>query len=195
MNEKPSNNAIMVPCDMSIDGGGWIVFQRRVSGSVDFNLAWNAYRDGFGDPNGNFWLGLDKIHKLAGPGKGAILRVDMKHMTAGTKYEKYTKFEVGNEASGYKLILGGASGDASDSFSGHSGAKFTTHDKDQDTYAGNCATLYGGGWWYKACANANLNGKYPASEYPASPHQYISWYSLKNSWAKINFSEMKLKIP
>ena len=194
MNEEPNNNVIMVPCDMSTDGGGWIVFQRRVSGSVDFNLGWKAYKEGFGDPNGNFWLGLDNLHKLAGPGKGATLRVDMKHAHVGSKvyYEKYSKFEVNNEASGYKLTVGGASGDAKDSLKYHNSMRFTTFDKDQDGHStGNCATHCSGGWWYNGCIHSNLNGRFSVS---ASNHQYMTWVGIKGTHGLITFSEMKLKI-
>ena len=34
-----------------------------------------------------------------------------------------------------------------DSMGGHKGMKFTTRDKDNDVYGGNCASLYTGGWW------------------------------------------------
>ena len=49
---------------METDGGGWIVIQRRMDESQGFNRKWKDYAIGFGDLNGEFWLGLSKIHRL-----------------------------------------------------------------------------------------------------------------------------------
>ncbi|KAJ1145722.1 hypothetical protein NDU88_012006 [Pleurodeles waltl] len=53
-----------VLCDMDTDGGGWIVFQRRWDGSVDFFRDWKTYKRSFGSQMTDFWLGNDNLHHL-----------------------------------------------------------------------------------------------------------------------------------
>ena len=38
-----------------------------MDGSVDFRRDWDAYVRGFGDPEGEYWLGLENVHKLTKP--------------------------------------------------------------------------------------------------------------------------------
>ena len=51
-------------CNMSVDGGGWVVLQRRFDGSVDFNQNWAVCEHTFGNMTGEYWLGLIKMHRL-----------------------------------------------------------------------------------------------------------------------------------
>jgi hypothetical protein len=94
---------------MRTDGGGWTVFQRRQDASVDFYRGWQDYKNGFGDLNGNFWLGLDKIHRLTQSDQ-SLLRVDLMDFGHDTAYAKYGEFSVASESENYKLNVGGFSG-------------------------------------------------------------------------------------
>lgn len=101
--------AFQVWCDMTSDRGGWTVFQRRQNGNVDFYRGWHDYRNGFGDLNGNFWLGLDKIHRLTKSGQN-VLRVDLMDFDSTTAYAKYGTFHVASVSDSYTLAVGGYSG-------------------------------------------------------------------------------------
>ena len=90
---------------MTTDGGGWTVFQRRMDGSVNFYRGWTDYKNGFGNLNGEFWLGLDKINRLSQSGQN-VLRVDLGDFDNETRYAFYKTFAVSNETEKYELTVG-----------------------------------------------------------------------------------------
>ena len=51
---------------------------------------------------GEYWLGLDKIHRLSASGENT-LRVDLESFENETAYAVYKSFYVGSESSGYIL--------------------------------------------------------------------------------------------
>ena len=105
---------IQVLCDMNKDNGGWAVFQRRLDGSVDFYREWESYKNGFGNLNGEFWLGNDNIHRLT-DSDDVMLRVDLQDFEGNITYAEYTTFKVADEADKYRLLIRGYNGTAGDS--------------------------------------------------------------------------------
>ena len=105
---------MQVLCDMTTDGGGWTVFQRRLEGSVDFYLGWASYKRGFGKLNGEFWLGNDNLHRLT-TAENVSLRVDLEDFHGNITYAEYTTLRVANESDKYRLLVGEYTGTAGDS--------------------------------------------------------------------------------
>ncbi|KAM9392067.1 fibrinogen C domain-containing protein 1 [Pholidichthys leucotaenia] len=189
-------NGFMVYCDMSTEGGGWTVIQRREDGSVNFFRGWDAYRDGFGATTGEHWLGLQKIFSLTRSG-GFELRIDMADFDNTTAFARYSDFSVGRdsvnpEEDGYPLTVDGYSGTAGDSLLKHSGMRFTTKDRDQDQSENNCAAYYQGAWWYRNCHTSNLNGQYLRGSH-ASYADGVEWSSWTGWQYSLRFTEMKIR--
>ncbi|XP_065372525.1 ficolin-1-like [Calliphora vicina] len=175
--EKYSNDAFLVECDVKTDGGDWILIQRRQDGSVNFYRDWAEYQNGFGKIDGEFFIGLDKLHALTnhnGPQELLILLEDKNEI----RRAKYSHFVVGNESEFYALQhLGAYSGDAGDSLKYHLGSKFSTKDQDHDNHkSSSCAQDYTGAWWYNECHHSNLNGKYGDNTHAKG----ISWQTFRH---------------
>ena len=101
----------------------------------------------------------------------------MEDFEGETRFALYQGFRIASEADGYRLTATNYSGDAGDSLS-TVGARFSTKDKDQDTYSGSCATMYPGGWWFTKCHGGNLNGLYLSGDH-SSYANGVDWEGLE----------------
>ncbi|MEE6504966.1 hypothetical protein FKM82_005392 [Ascaphus truei] len=99
------SRTLTVMCDMETDGGGWIVFQRRQDGSVDFFRDWNSYKKGFGNQRSEFWLGNDNLHMLTSTGTFQ-LRIDLTDFEDNQTFAVYNNFKLAGESEKYKLKVG-----------------------------------------------------------------------------------------
>ncbi|XP_064210491.1 tenascin isoform X1 [Anguilla rostrata] len=178
---------IQVYCDMTTDGGGWIVFVRRQSGKLEFFRNWRNYTAGFGDMNDEFWLGLTNLHKITASGQYE-LRVDLRDK-GETAYAQYERFTVSEPRSRYKVHVGGYSGTAGDSMTYHHGRPFSTYDHDNDIAVTNCALSYKGAFWYKNCHRVNIMGRYGDNSHSKG----VNWFHWKGHEHSIEFAEMKIR--
>ena len=96
-------------CDQTTAGGGWLLFQKRLGGSVDFYRDWAEYKSGFGNLSGEFWLGLENIYRLTS-NESYKLRVDLEDFAGNTYYAKYDLFKIASEGEKYELSVGSYSG-------------------------------------------------------------------------------------
>ncbi|XP_042077275.1 angiopoietin-related protein 1a isoform X2 [Haplochromis burtoni] len=182
-----SDRLIQAWCEHGLDNGGWTVMQRRKDGSVNFFRNWENYKKGFGNIDGEHWLGLENIYNLTKQGDYKLM-IELEDWTGKKVYAEYSSFHLESEKEGYRLRLGTYQGNAGDSFSSHNGKQFTTLDRDKDSFSGNCAHFHKGGWWYNACGQTNLNGVwYSGGVYRSKFQDGIFWadygggfYSLKS---------------
>ncbi|XP_077140335.1 ficolin-1-B-like isoform X1 [Ranitomeya variabilis] len=184
---------LKVLCDMHTDGGGWIVFQRRSDGSVDFFRDWNSYKIGFGNRMNEFWLGNENLYRITSSGSWT-LRIDFQDLEYNKYFAAYESFTVLEELQKYKLLLGHfTSGNAGDSMTYHNNSMFSTKDQDNDSSTKDCAVNYMGGWWYNACFFSNLNGLYLHGSYSSTTNTGITWKTGKGFQYSYKRTEMKIR--
>lgn len=67
------------------------------------------------------------------------------------------------------------------------GMQFSTFENDNDKFGGNCAAAHLGGWWFKKCHNAYLNGPWQSDDW-RNP-----WFSKYTSGRQVNGTSMLIK--
>ena len=214
---RGSKSIMKVFCDLETSQKGWIVIQRRVDNTTDFERNWTDYKHGFGTLDRNLWFGLDAMHTLAPPRYKTMLRVDLRHVHDPKKiyFAEYMKFAVGPESTNYRLTAedynpaSTAGDDLNFMYWGsyRINAGFSTYDNDNSPHQNNCAGRLRGAWWHgRACCMACLNGVYPAvvkemdcnvtsEEWFRTSHEFfhhMKWFSLRDCLGGIFFAEMKI---
>ncbi|KFB38510.1 hypothetical protein ZHAS_00005917 [Anopheles sinensis] len=177
-------------CEQNKFDGGWTVIQHRFDGSVDFYRGWSEYRNGFGNLDGEFWLGLEYVHQLT-KNRPHELLVEIKDFHGNYGYAKYSEFELGSETESYALKkLGIYSGTAADSMKWNKNEKFSTFDRDNNPSHAYYAELRHGAWWYWSSTLSNLNGRYQNTTEDWSA---MTWYTFKVDWLGLSYSRMMIR--
>lgn len=136
----------------------WItIMERKENGS--FLGDWSQYKDGFGNTEHDFWLGLERMHQLTAAADYRV-RFEMQSLQYKTWYSvEYDYILIDSESTNYTLrAVGYDGGDGRDVLwsptptGRHNGMQFSTADVDNDRSNDNCAAAYRGGFWFNSCS-------------------------------------------
>ena len=200
-NEMFSSSKLAVYCDMETDGGGWIVIQRRNAsmGWVNFARNFIEYELGFGDLEGEFWLGLKNMYELTNQ-DSVELKLKVWNATNSSINWNYPYFRVSDLRQSYQITTTRGSGNSIYSAFGNQGR--TLSFRTYDNLAGSCPYLIQSGWWcyYRyynrySCDYANLNGLHRPSGIPGTDpvRERLVWRTASNTYEIFTHSEMKIR--
>ncbi|CAG4962127.1 unnamed protein product [Parnassius apollo] len=189
---------LKVFCEQNVADGGWTVIHRRDDYGVpaeNFNRDWSDYKNGFGDPNKEFWLGNENIYMLTN-NDDYMLRVELEDFDGNKRYAQYSHFKIYSEAEYYKLEIDGYEGNAGDSLNdpwyGSNNSPFSTYNRDNDRSSLNCASMLKGGWWWKSCGRG-LNGLYLHDPQDLTARQGIVWFRWRGWDYTLKRASMMIK--
>jgi len=87
-----------------------LLIQQNNNASKTFNRSWDEYKLGFGDSEGNYWIGNHVLTWLTITGNYK-LKIDLQQRNTSKWYEaKYSTFVVLPEMHNFKLLVDGYSG-------------------------------------------------------------------------------------
>ncbi len=171
--EGHHNGTVLLRSGMEVVcNGSWIVIQRRMSAKVSFNRKWKEYKNGFGDWQGNFWYGLERMHQLTSQRRYEV-RFEFTYK-GKNYYARYSTFSVARESDNYRLNISGydassTAGDRGHGMSYHNGMEFSTPDRDNDN-CNDCNCARESAWWFSKCGYVNFNGKWGVKYFG------VKWY-------------------
>ena len=190
--DTPQLPSLQVSCDQETDGGGWIMYQRRVDGTVSFTDSWEKYKYGFGDHGDNateLWLGNEHVYQVL-QSYGSTeweLRIEADAYNGMGCWVVASNFRMNNEALRYTVDWDNVSasivGLGAD-WNYHKLIPFNTLDNmEGDADRKWCVVKHKGGWWYgyrpsyDFCTAIFLNGEY--EKQPVESYMSISTYSFR----------------
>jgi len=181
---------------MEIDGGGWLVFQYRHNGEVDFQRNWQEYKQGFGSLDNEFWLGNDFLNYFTTQFDHEVY-IKGERFNGEITFSKYSEFKIDNEEEKYRIYVSGENG--TPSLGEYNNMLFSTPDQDNDLRSsGACSEVKSGrgGFWFKSCGQFFPNAFYYSHEIVQLFHgmQWIPWFTAPSgSSGSVKGTEMLIR--
>ena len=139
------------------EGATVLQIRTRLQPSVDFNRTFHDYETGFGS-DGNFWIGLDRIHRLSSRGRN-LLTLELQTLAGHSVHKHYSGFWVDEASTGYTMHVGFSHQGVWGSLEPANNQPFTA----PDSGTTGCANMAESGWWFpSSCSHTriNLNGRH-----------------------------------
>uniref|UniRef100_A0A8C5P0M1 Angiopoietin-related protein 3 n=1 Tax=Jaculus jaculus TaxID=51337 RepID=A0A8C5P0M1_JACJA len=187
---KPYNSQVFNVYCYTESGSTWTLIQHRKDGSLNFNETWENYRNGFGQLDGEFWLGLEKIYSIVTQ-TNYILRIELEDWKDNKHYVEYS-FHLGDHETNYTLRVTEIAGNVPMALLEHQELMFSTWDHRAKGHL-DCPESHSGGWWWHGgCGENNLNGKYnkPRAKSKSEKRRGIYWRSQNGKLQSIKSSKM-----
>ena len=140
--------------------------------------------NGFGDVNGEYWLGNEFIHQMTSGKSNVLIKIEATDFQNVHRYIKGFSVEI--EANKYKVHTGvfeDGNSTLGRNWLYHNDMAFTTKDCDNDQSPSNCAIEHGGGWWHNYCFKVNPNNHYSPTE-NVHNGKGMSWYNWFKMYEK-----------
>ncbi|XP_067890973.1 fibrinogen-like protein 1-like protein [Heterodontus francisci] len=156
--QPKGSRIIVVNCKMNYDCDGWTVLHRNTRGSeMIWNETWTTYKYGFGNAEGDHYFGNEYMYFITNQKwyKARIILEEEKHGEIRKSYAEYDIFRLGNEGTNYTLRLGTYKGGAGDALASNDNMVDNMPFSTRDSGHGDCASKYGGGWWFNSCSTEN----------------------------------------
>ena len=197
--ESISFTKIEVTCKQTGDGGGWIVYLRRLDGSLSFKRTWDDYKSGFGEQGERkeSWLGNENVYQLIKSfiyrGGLAQLRIEAYGFNGTSCVTTFDKFHLKDETDCYMLLFGngvGSYGGVVDDWIYSRARHFVTFDRIRGHDF--CFKKYSGGWWYgSSCHQVYFTGTYVQDNDISTKEFYIKHFKMPLKAVDMLFRPMR----
>lgn len=145
---------------------GWLAVQRRNNGTLNFDRSWTDYQKGFGDLDGDFWLGNEVLFRLINSSQSRVLVFIRYYAKSYSYYYRFfmRDIKMKNATEGYQLLYSGSS---YTTVIGNMGPKSRSHfaTNDNTTFHDERCPPVNGGWWYTSYPRCKLRDQNPNSRY------------------------------